>query len=195
MQSGKSVQEVLKHCHEKRILQLDKRLIPYLNSDVDTSTSDDATLSEAFSELEPDEEDKQVEALQSYMNCEASELINYQSYIEDKTPYATQHGIKGAEFPRVLVILDDEEGRAQKQFSYEKFFGVKSLSDTDKKNIREGKDDALSRTRRLFYVCCSRATKDLAIVFFTNHINEAKTLLEEEKLVDEDRVLTLEDIS
>jgi len=67
------------------------------------------------------------------------------------------------EFPRVMVILDDEEAKGF-MFSYDKLFGVKDLSDTDLKNIKEGKETGIDRTLRLFYVTCSRAEASLAIV-------------------------------
>ena len=87
-------------------------------------------------------------------------------------PVSTQQGVKGAEFERVLVVLDDEEGR-HVQFSYEKYFGIKALSDTDRRNIADGNDSVISRTRRLFYVCCTRALSDLAVVLFAEDPNSA----------------------
>ena len=44
-------------------------------------------------------------------------------------------------------------------FSYEKLFGVKLKTETDIKNEREGKDNSITRTTRLFYVACTRAQK------------------------------------
>ncbi len=52
--------------------------------------------------------------------------------------------------------------------------GLKPLSDRDKANLREGKETAVERTRRLFYVCCTRAMKDLIVVLFTNDIAGAE---------------------
>ncbi len=124
------------------------------------------------------------------MNVRASEFIPYESYISENTPYETQHGIKGAEFDRVIVILDDDEGRSQRAYSYEKIFGLKALSATDQKNIEEGNDNAVARTNRLFYVACSRAKKDLVIVLFTQNVNAAKELVTQSGLVYPDRILT-----
>lgn len=100
-----------------------------------------------------------------FMQCDASELWGYRKYIEKLSPFATQQGIKGAEFDKVIVVVDDQEGRTN-TFSYGKYFGVTQLSDTDRKNMAEGKDSVIDRTRRLFYVCCSRALSDLAVVIF-----------------------------
>jgi DNA helicase-2/ATP-dependent DNA helicase PcrA len=60
------------------------------------------------------------------------------------------------------------------QFSYDKYLGIKALSDRDAANLREGKETAVERTRRLFYVCCTRAMKDLVVVLFTNDVAGAQ---------------------
>ena len=59
-------------------------------------------------------------------------------------------------------------------FSYDKLFGVKELSDTDKKNIADGKETSIERTQRLFYVTCTRAKNSLAVVMYTNDPNRVK---------------------
>lgn len=111
-------------------------------------------------------------AMQDFMTCPAKQLIGYQTYIEQESLYDTQHGIKGAEFERVITILDDEEG-SHRQYSYDKFFGLAPLSATDRRNIEEGRDSVVDRTKRLFYVSCSRATAHLAVVYFTDRPDEA----------------------
>jgi len=104
-----------------------------------------------------------------FMYCLVEELWGYQTYIEDQSPFSTQQGIKGAEFERVLVVVDDEESTA-KSFSYEKYFGLVPLSDTDQNHTADGNETVVDRTRRLFYVCCSRAVNDLAVVIFTANV-------------------------
>lgn len=52
-------------------------------------------------------------------------------------------------------------------FSYDKLLGVKEPTKTDRDNQRDGKDNALARTRRLLYVTCSRTENSLAIVVYT----------------------------
>ncbi|WP_375552543.1 UvrD-helicase domain-containing protein [Rhodophyticola porphyridii] len=100
-----------------------------------------------------------------FMQCDASELWGYRKYIEKLSPFSTQQGIKGAEFDKVLVVVDDHEGRSN-AFAYGKYFGVTPLSNTDQGHINAGRDSVIGRTRRLFYVCCSRALSDLAVVIF-----------------------------
>lgn len=112
-----------------------------------------------------------------FMQCDASELWGYRKYIEKLSPFATQQGIKGAEFEKVIVVVDDQEGRTN-TFSYGKYFGVTDPSDTDQANLAAGKDSVIDRTRRLFYVCCSRALSDLTVVIFAeNTISMHEALL------------------
>ena len=59
-------------------------------------------------------------------------------------------------------------------FSYNKYFGITPPSATDLANEANGKETVIDRTRRLFYVTSSRATKDLAVVFFTNDPDSAR---------------------
>ena len=65
-----------------------------------------------------------------------------------------------------MVILDDNEARGF-MFSYEKLLGAKALTNTDEKNLLEGKDTSVDRTRRLFYVICSRDQQSLAVIVYT----------------------------
>jgi DNA helicase-2/ATP-dependent DNA helicase PcrA len=148
-----SIQEILNFVRERQLMTLDDRFLSFLDVDVAGGDDDDV-------------------AVTAFLACPAIELWSYQTYINDLSPYATQQGIKGAEFERVLVILDDEEG-THSHFSYGKYFGIQALSDTDNKNIVAGKDSALDRTRRLFYVCCSRARRDLAVVLFVPDVEAA----------------------
>jgi len=188
---GESVKTILKHCKDNNLIDLDKRFLPFVEPALDAEFL--AELADLMSNISDSDMTKQENVLQAYMNVKATEFIPYEKYISENTPYATQHGIKGAEFERVMVILDDNEG-TWSLYSYEKILGLKALSDTDKKNIAENKDSAISRTTRLFYVCCSRAKKDLAIVLFVSDVDAARGIISPLDLVDESRLLTLEQI-
>lgn len=120
-----------------------------------------------YNESIPPTDSGDTAALQKLLHTPMRELWSYRTYIEEQSPFETHQGVKGAEFNRVLTVLDDEEGR-HNQFSYGKLFGITSPSDTDENNRREGRETTLDRTRRLLYVCCSRAVRDLAVVFFAD---------------------------
>ena len=80
------------------------------------------------------------------------EVSNFRAVFDENLPYTTKHGVKGDEFDNVIVILDDP-GANWNQYSFGKL-----LSGVDTSESR------LKRTRNLFYVCCSRARVNLAVV-------------------------------
>ncbi len=120
-----------------------------------------------------EDEDQKVAALRKALTVHFDELERYSAYVTGNTRFATHQGIKGLEFPRVMVIMDDAEAKGF-LFSYEKLFGAKAKTDTDIKNEREGKDTSIMRTTRLFYVACTRAQKSLAVIAYTDNVDAVK---------------------
>ncbi|MGD0088313.1 MAG: UvrD-helicase domain-containing protein [Planctomycetota bacterium] len=156
--------DVLRHIHTTGLIVLDPRVLSYLNLPVPSEAEDDEN-------TQADEDDgaelaKEMSAMSAFLACPASQFWGYYKYVNDDSPFSTQQGIKGAEFDRVLVVLDDDEG-THVQFSYDKYLGIKPLSAKEEANRREGNETTVERTRRLFYVCCTRAMKDLIVVLFT----------------------------
>jgi DNA helicase-2/ATP-dependent DNA helicase PcrA len=80
-----------------------------------------------------------------------SQVSSFVNYADQHTPFSTKHGVKGAEFENVLVLVDDS------LWTKYKFHAVLTKSDT--------KVERLERSRKLLYVCFSRAKKGLAVVF------------------------------
>ncbi|MFK3939333.1 UvrD-helicase domain-containing protein [Alkalihalobacillus sp. NPDC078783] len=116
-----------------------------------------------------------------------SQIVKYDEYVNGKSNFMTHQGVKGSEFSRVMVIIDDNSARGF-LFSYEKLFGVKEKTETDIKNESEGKDTGIDRTRRLFYVTCSRAKKSLAIVAYSSNPEAVKTHVIREGWFEKDEV-------
>lgn len=48
------------------------------------------------------------------------------------------------------------------------------MSDRDKQNLSEGKETSIERTKRLFYVTCTRAKNSLAVVMYTSNLEKVK---------------------
>lgn len=107
-----------------------------------------------------------LQAWRAFLETTYNQVGPFAEYISNRGPFGTHQGVKGLEFDRVLVVLDDSEARGF-LFSYEKLFGAKPLSDQDRKNAGEGADTGIDRTRRLLYVTCTRAEKSLALVAYT----------------------------
>lgn len=141
-------------------------------------------------EADESDHDEVIDAWDAALKSPFSQLEAYADYISDKSRFGTHQGIKGLEFPRVMVILDDEEARGF-LFSYDKLFGAKEPSDTDRQNVAEGKETSIDRTRRLFYVTCSRAKKSLAIVAYTKNPSHVRSHTISEGWFDEVEVITL----
>jgi DNA helicase II / ATP-dependent DNA helicase PcrA len=78
------------------------------------------------------------------------ELCNLYDFVEGFTPFSTQHSIKGAEFDNVLVAMDN---------------GGWSMFNFKNMMLDEGNADVLERTKKMFYVCCTRAKKNLVVLF------------------------------
>lgn len=120
-----------------------------------------------------DREALEIHAYRVVLGRRYSEMAAFAGYANGLSPYGTHQGVKGLEFPRVMVILNDEEAGGF-LFSYEKLLGITPASATDMKNESEGKDTSLSRTRRLLYVTCSRAEESLAIVVYSSQPEAAR---------------------
>lgn len=89
-----SIRAVLKFLRDRGLIRLDERYTRFL--------------AEPF--IDDDNAGSEDVAVPAFLECSAAELWGYRIYIEDESPFATQQGIKGAEFQRVMVVLDDEEG-------------------------------------------------------------------------------------
>ncbi|WP_244370068.1 UvrD-helicase domain-containing protein [Pseudoalteromonas xiamenensis] len=90
-----------------------------------------------------------------------SEVINLAEYINDKTPFSTKHGVKGAQFDNVLVVC----GRGWNHYNWDQM--LEWIED----GVPKGREETFERSRNLFYVSCSRAKHDLTLLF-TQHLSD-----------------------
>jgi DNA helicase-2/ATP-dependent DNA helicase PcrA len=132
-------------------------------------------------------EDEEISAWDAVLRVNFSQVERYAIYTTGSSPFGTHQGVKGLEFPHVMVIIDDSGARGF-LFSYDKLFGLKPKSDADRKNEAEGADTAIDRTRRLLYVTCSRAQDSLAIVAYAQNPAQLKKFVVSEGWFDEREV-------
>lgn len=137
-----------------------------------------------------DDKNPIVDAWRESLSAPFSHLQSYVDYISDRSAFGTHQGIKGLQFPRVMVIIDDNEARGW-NFSYDKLFGAKALTEIDEKNQKEGKDSSIDRTRRLFYVTCSRSQESLAVVVYTKEIDKVVSYLSSIRWFGEDEIICM----
>lgn len=158
--------EILYSIHETNLFEIPDSLQPIINRTSEQQKS--ATTDINKNELTKQYKDTELDALDKFLLTSFSQIKSYSSYINHEANIDTHQGIKGREFPRVMAIIDDSEARGF-LFSYEKLFGAKEKTKTDIDNENTGDDTSISRTRRLFYVICSRAEKSLAIVAYSEN--------------------------
>lgn len=97
------------------------------------------------------------------------ELDAYVRFINDETPFSTQHGVKGEEYNKVLVFYDDTEANWS-QYSFSRLLTPQAAG-------KEPTEGQKVRSQKLAYVCFSRAEVDLRIVLFTPDPEKSKAEL------------------
>jgi DNA helicase-2/ATP-dependent DNA helicase PcrA len=175
-----SVGSALRAANKAELLELDERLSDLLTADEESSPS--AT---SASDI--------AETVRRFFACDVHELWRYFDYIDRESPYSTHQGVKGAEYPYVLVVLDDEEGR-HNQFSYDRLLGIKAPSQAELQRKEDGQETVVERTRRLLYVCASRATEALAIVLYARNVDIAVEALRKSGIPGAQDPITVDDL-
>ena len=94
------------------------------------------------------------------------------SYLKEFSPICTQHSVKGSEYENVLLVLESDWNK----YDFDTLFGKGSSNS----NVQ-------LRTKKLFYVCITRAKKNLIIYMPTNDsdiLRKAKEFFGEENIID-----------
>jgi len=121
-----------------------------------------------------DDETKESVSFRCFLDSAFLQIGVYNNYINGNAIFDTHHGVKGLEFPRVCVVMDDTESNWN-QFQYEALFGLKESK-------------AIETTRRLFYVTCSRAQDSLALVAYSSGPSAMKDYVIEKQWFSENEV-------
>lgn len=136
---------------------------------------------------ELDEIDPITRAWSEFALAPFVQIEPYDDYVSGRAPFETHQGVKGLEFDRVMVVMDDAEARGF-MFNYEKLFGAREKSKTDLEHESAGTDSSIDRTRRLLYVTCSRAKKSLALVAYSGNPEAVKRHVIREGWFDESEI-------
>jgi len=111
-------------------------------------------------------------------NISFDEYVKSIEYQKEYLPFATQHSVKGSEYDNVLVVLDNANWT---KYNFDSLF-INTKS----------KDSVCDRTKKLFYVCITRAKRNLVVYMPTsdsNVIKEAKILFGEENVFNVDNFI------
>ena len=132
---------------------------------------------------EEDEEEEQADrqseksvAIEKFLASPFAQIEPYSAYVAGKARFDTHQGVKGLEFPRVMVIMDDTEARGF-LFNYEKLFATTDSGST-----------SVESTRRLFYVICSRAESSLALVAYSTQPEQVRQFVLTQKWFEPEEV-------
>ena len=117
-----------------------------------------------------------------FFKLKADELEKYIDFLDENSPFSTQHGSKGEEYEDVLVMIDDIEA-AWNTYSFSKVLTPGVAGDpTDRQR---------ELTQKLAYVCFSRAEVNLRILLFSRDAEAAIKELIADGLFQRDQVSML----
>jgi DNA helicase-2/ATP-dependent DNA helicase PcrA len=156
---------VLRYVSDAGLFQIPDVLAPFTVADTNVSGTANDALAEDSASDGPEALTLELESWRQALETPFDQIEKYDRYVRGVSQFDTHQGVKGLEFPRVMVIVSDDEARGF-MFAYDKLFGAKEKSKTDRENEAAGKETSIDRTRRLFYVTCSRAEKSLAVVYY-----------------------------
>lgn len=104
-------------------------------------------------------------------NIKFQEYRKSVSYLKEFSPICTQHSVKGSEYDNVLLILESDWNK----YNFNTLFGKGSSKST-----------VQIRTKKLFYVCITRAKRNLIIYMTTQDpeiLEKAKEFFGEENVL------------
>lgn len=167
--SAEMVGTILRFCIDKQIIQPSERLCEHL---------DRAPRVEAFDEdlHGLDKGDWLADAL---FQMRPGSVARYAEYIDNNTTYSTQHGVKGEQYDKVMVVYDDVEA-AWNQYSFNKVLTPLTAGEPTERQR--------SVTQKLAYVSFSRAKEDLRVLMFTANPEGARAELINRKLLVPDQI-------
>jgi DNA helicase-2/ATP-dependent DNA helicase PcrA len=114
-------------------------------------------------------ETKEIELYEALIKVPFNELRSVERYVQEETLFSTQHGVKGAQFENVLIVL----GCGWNHYNWNQMLEYMQTG------IPAGKEDSFERWRNLFYVACSRPKKRLCLLFTQKLSAGAKEKLSE----------------
>lgn len=164
---------ILRFCIDKQIVPPSERLREHLER---------APTAEPFDE-DIHGLDKGGWLADSLFQMTSGQVCRYANFLENNTAFSTQHGVKGEEYEKVLVVYDDVEA-AWNNYSFSKTLTPLTAG--------EPTDRQRSLTKKLAYVSFSRAKEDLRILLFTPNPEGARAELIQSKLLvpDQIRIIT-----
>ncbi len=140
-----TVGDVIAHLHETRRPQLP-----------DSMEQREREL-ERFDRASGEEMPSVLTELEKLRAVSYQEIVALTHYHDGHSPFETKHGVKGAEFENVIVVI----GRGWNRYNFSDMLELAQNAG----RIPTNKQEAFERNRNLFYVACSRPKTRLALLF------------------------------
>lgn len=166
---GGTTKDVLAYCRDNELITISSRLRDQLTREARQEEFDDDLHGEEKGDWLADQ----------FFAMSTEELNAHFEFMLENTAYSTQHGVKGEQYPNVLVVFDDIEA-AWSNYSFTKLLTPQTTG--------EPTDGQRDRGRKLAYVCFSRARQNLRILLFTPNPEAARRELVDRQLVRADQI-------
>jgi len=112
---------------------------------------------ETFDKTSGEEAPRALRELEELHAVPYKEIVSLARYLDGHSPFETKHGVKGAEFENVLIVV----GRGWNQYNFNEMLELAQ----NVGSIPASKLLSFERNRNLFYVACSRPKRRLAVLF------------------------------
>lgn len=172
------LREVISGLRDSGLLAIPKALLDVLNAQELDETAPQG-----------DRAAQELLAWQRVLRAPFSQVRAMALYARGLSAFDTHQGVKGLEFPRVLVVISDDEANGF-TFSYDKVLGVKA-TDRDAEKEAVGSDSQRAQTRRLLYVTCSRAQHSLALMVYAQNPEAVRDEVIRKQWFSEDEVVLI----
>lgn len=129
------------------------------------------------------EESDKEKKIESLLGIELEQWYRWVDFIDRNNEgkdivYHTYHGTKGEEYENVAILMEHSFGnRREGKDKFKNYFLKVSDSGEEKENEQKGFDKEFENTKNLVYVACSRAIKNLRVLYL-NDIEEIKEGIE-----------------
>jgi len=116
------------------------------------------------------EDEERKEFFEKLMDLNYQEIKNLYNHVEKESIVSTKHNTKGDEFENVLIIVGE---RTWNNYNFPEYLtgNIGALKDAPTK--------VYDRTNHLFYVSCSRAIKNLAILYLNEQRSAGLTRVQD----------------
>lgn len=164
-----TVGEILRFCVEKQIILASDKLRDHL-----ARSPREEIYNEDLHSL-----DKGDWLADAFFSMPTQQITRYADFIQSNTAYSTQHGVKGEEYNKVMVVYDDVEA------SWNAYNFSKTLTPATAGEPTERQRD---QTSKLAYVSFSRAMEDLRVLMFTSDPEASRAELIANELLSPEQI-------